>query len=389
MTIRKKFTYTQCRREIYMDLDALRKEIDDLDKLILDSFDKRMKLCRDVAMYKKENGMQIFQAGREQAIIKKVRDNSPEELKGASAALFTEIMDISKILQQQALLKDRSFIKPMPLDLDSGGKVACQGTCGSNSETAARKLFRNNEIIFVNEFRDVFKAVETGKAKFGMIPIYNSTAGSVTQNYDLIREHDVYIARTVKVEVTNCLAAKADTAPDDISMVYSHPQALKQCSEFLADGGFEPVESKNTASAAKFISECTEPYAAVCSENCAKLYGLKILKRGISNAARNFTRFICITKDFVLSDDAKTISVTLGIPNVKGSLYRLLTKFFVNDMNLEKIESRPIADGSCSNVRFFLDFEGNINDPKVKSLLVELADELDDLRFLGNYAEHH
>lgn len=369
-----------------MDLNALRAEIDKLDRVILDSFEKRMNLCRNVALYKKENGMQIFQSGREKEIIKKVRSESPNDLKGATAALFTEIMDISKCLQQQALLKDQDFIKSVPLNMNSGGKVGCQGTGGSNSETAARKLFKDNEIIFYNEFENVFSAVEKGEIEFGIIPIHNSTAGSVTQNYDIINKHNVFIARTVKVEITNCLAVKEDTKFEDIKKVYSHPQALKQCSVFLHDGNYEPVESKNTATAAKYVSECEETCAAICSENCAELYGLKILKKNISNVIPNFTRFICITKNFCLSDDAKTVSITLEIPNTKGSLYRLLTKFFVNDMDLEKIESRPIADGSF-DVSFFLDFAGNVNDPNVRSLLVELADELCKFKFLGNYNE--
>lgn len=370
-----------------MDLNALREEIDKLDRVILDAFEKRMELCRKVALYKKENGMQIFQAGREKAIIQKVRDNSPDELKGASAALFTEIMDISKCLQQQAILKEKSFMESAPLDLNSGGKIGCQGTTGSNSETAARKLFKNNEIVFYSEFKDVFRAVENGEIEFGMIPIYNSTAGSVTQNYDLIREHNVYIAGTVNIEITNCLAARESVAFEDIVKVYSHPQALKQCSEYLSDGEFEPVEFQNTATAAKYVSECEKPCAVICSESCAELYGLKILKRNISNVIPNFTKFICITKKFTLSDDAETISVSLEIPNKKGSLYRLLTKFFVNDLDLEKIESRPIADGSF-DVRFFLDFAGNVNDPNVRSLLIELSDELDDFKFFGNYREY-
>ena len=209
-----------------------------------------------------------------------------------------------------------------------------------------------------------------------------STKGSV----DLIRKYNVFIARTVKVEITNCLAAKKGIAFEDIKKVYSHPQALKQCSVYLRDSGFEPVESKNTATAAKYVSESNCPCGAICSENCARLYGLNILKRNISNVIPNYTRFICITKNFRLSEDAKTISVTLEIPNIKGSLYRLLTKFFVNDMDLEKIESRPIADGSF-DVRFFLDFAGNVGDDKVKSLLVELTDELYDFKFLGNFSE--
>lgn len=369
-----------------MDLNALRDEIDSLDKEILKAFEKRMELCRNVALYKKANGMQIFQSQREKEIIKRVRAESPEELKGATTALFTEIMDISKCLQQQTLLKGREFLEPVPLNMSSGGMVGCQGTSGSNSETAARKLFPENEISFYSEFEDVFRAVEKGEIEYGIIPIHNSTAGSVTQNYDLIRKYNVFIARTVKVEITNCLAAKKGIAFEDIKKVYSHPQALKQCSVYLRESGFEPVESKNTATAAKYVSESNCPCGAICSENCARLYGLNILKRNISNVIPNYTRFICITKNFRLSEDAKTISVTLEIPNIKGSLYRLLTKFFVNDMDLEKIESRPIADGSF-DVRFFLDFAGNVGDDKVKSLLVELTDELYDFKFLGNFSE--
>lgn len=369
-----------------MNLDELRKEIDKLDKVILDSFEKRMNLCRNVALYKKENGMQIFQAGREKEIIKKITECCRKDLKGACAALFTEIMDISKCLQQQELLKDRCFIESVPLKLDPDAKVGCQGTCGSNSETAARKLFKNNEIKFYSEFGNVFKAVENGEIDFGMIPIHNSTAGSVTQNYDLIKKHNVYISRMVRVEITNCIAAKENHNFKDIKKVYSHPQALKQCSEFLSSGGFETLESPNTATAAKYVSQSDTPCAVICSESCAELYGLKIIKKNISNVIPNYTKFMCITKDFMLSEDAKTVSVTLEIPNEKGSLSRLLTKFFVNGMDLEKIESRPIADGSF-DVRFFLDFTGNVNDPKVRSLLVELNDELDNFKFLGNFNE--
>lgn len=369
-----------------MDLNLLRTEIDKLDHEILNAFEKRMDLCRQVALYKKENNLPIFQEGREKEIIKKVREKCPEHLKDGSAALFTEIMDISKCLQQQELLKDRDFQQALPLDMNCTGKIGCQGTSGSNSETAARKLFEKNEIVFYQEFEDVFNAVENGDIQFGIIPIHNSTAGSVTQNYDLMRKYNVYIVRTVKVEITNCLAVRKGTKPENIRKIYSHPQALKQCSGFLKKGGYEPVESKNTATAAKYVSESDFDCGAICSENCAELYDMEIIKTGISNVIPNFTRFICISKDFLVSDDAETIAVTLEIPNTKGSLYRLLTKFFVNDMNLEKIESRPVADGSF-DVMFYLDFTGNINNPKVKSLLTELSDELEYFKFLGNYSE--
>ena len=165
-----------------MDLNHLRNEIDKLDKQILSDFEKRMELCTKVALYKKENNMQIFQKGREKDILKRVRENSPEHLKDGSAALFTEIMDISKCLQQQELLKGKDFIDPVPLKVDENVKIGCQGTSGANSEAAARKLFGDKEIMFYQEFEDVFSAVEKGEIQFGIIPIHNTTAGSVTQN---------------------------------------------------------------------------------------------------------------------------------------------------------------------------------------------------------------
>lgn len=369
-----------------MNLDQLREQIDAIDNDILSAFEKRMDLCRQVALYKIENNLPVFHPGREQVIIDKVRDKSPEHLKDASAVLFTEIMDISKSLQQAEFFREKKLSEAKPLKISAESKIGCQGMPGSNSETAARKVFAENDITFYHNFEDVFKAVENGKVDFGIIPIHNSTAGSVTQSYDLMRKYNVYIAKTVRTEITNCLAVKKGTKLSDIKSVYSHPQALSQCSIFIGEHGFEPVESVNTATAAEFVSRNGGDCGAICSENCAELYDMEILQKNISNVIPNFTRFIVITKDFLVSDDADTISVNLRLPNSAGSLYRLLTKFFIHDMNLSKIESRPVADGSF-DVLFYLDFTGNISDPKVQSLLAELSSELEYFKFLGNFSE--
>lgn len=368
-----------------MDLQELRNEIDSLDREILTAFEKRMQLCRGVAKYKTQNNLPVFQSGREKEIIEKVTKNSPEDLKAGAAALFTEIMDISKSLQQQYIFGSKSFMESKPFTIDPNAAVGCQGISGSNSEAAARKLFKDNEITFYHEFEDVFSAVENEEIQYGILPIHNSTAGSVTQTYDLMKKHDVYIAKTIKFEITHCLAAKKGTKSEDIKTVYSHPQALAQCSAFLRRNGFQTVPYENTATAAKLASE-NDGIAAVCSEECAALYNLEIIKKGIANTIPNFTRFICITKDLCVPEDAGTIAVTLEIPNSEGSLYRILTKFFVNGMNLEKIESRPVADGSF-DVMFYLDFEGNISDTKTSALLDELKNQLDYFKFLGNYSE--
>ncbi|MBQ3565775.1 MAG: chorismate mutase [Oscillospiraceae bacterium] len=369
-----------------MDLEQLRTQIDAIDNDILSAFEKRMDLCRQVALYKIENDLPVFHPGREKIIIDKVKDKSPQHLKEASAALFTEIMDISKSLQQAEFFREKKISEPLPFTVTTDCTIGCQGTSGSNSEVAARKLFPENDITFYHNFEDVFKAVENGRIDFGIIPIHNSTAGSVTQSYDLMRKYNVYITKTIKTEITNCLAVKKDTKLSDIKKVYSHPQALSQCSVFIGENGFEPVESINTATAAEFVSQNGGDCAAVCSESCAKLYDMEILQTGISNVVPNFTRFICISKNFLVSDDADTISVNLRLPNSAGSLYRLLTKFFIHEMNLSKIESRPVADGSF-DVLFYLDFNGKISDPKVQSILAELSAELEYFKFLGNFSE--
>lgn len=369
-----------------MNLDELRAEIDKLDARLLSDFCRRMELCRGVACYKKENDLPVFQEGREQQIIDKVRGNSPEDLKDASAAFFTEIMSISKALQQNDLFGNVDNYNPQPLKFTSSQLVGCQGTKGSNSEAAARKLFKDNEIRFFNDFESVFEAVERGNIDFGIIPIHNSTAGSVTQNYDLMRKHNVYIVKGVKTEITNCLAVREGTDISQVRKVYSHPQALSQCSAYISSHGFEPVEAKNTATAAEFVSKQGDDCGAICSESCAELYNMKIIDREISNVIPNYTKFICISRDFLVSDDANTISVNLRLSNSKGSLYRLLSKFFISGMNISKIENRPAADGSF-DVLFYLDFNGNVSDKKVKALLTELSAELEYFKFLGNFSE--
>ncbi|MEE3496907.1 MAG: prephenate dehydratase domain-containing protein, partial [Butyrivibrio sp.] len=289
-----------------MNLDELRIEIDKLDKTILSSFEKRMELCHQVADYKKANGLPVFQADREKAIIEKVRASSPEGLKDASAVLFTEIMDISKSLQQSDIYRSTETASPSPFTVLKDQLIGCQGTAGSNSETAAHKLFKDNKISFYNDFEQVFKAVSNGEITYGILPIHNSTAGSVTQTYDLIRKYDVYITKLIRTEIHHCLAVRPGNSIQDIQNVYSHPQALSQCSAFLHENGLRPIEALNTATAAKFVSKTDEKCGAICSESAAELYGLEILQKNISNVVPNYTQFICISRQFLVSDDADT-----------------------------------------------------------------------------------
>jgi len=372
-----------------MDLNELRRDIDNIDSQMLELFEKRMKLCKNVALYKKENNLPIFQSERENKIIERVKEKTKNPaLKNGTATLFTSIMDISKYLQQQEIMQNEIYTKFIAVeDLSDAKKIGCQGTSGANSETASIMIFGDKPIKFYQTFEDVFRAVENSEVDYGIIPVQNSTAGSVTPAYDLMRKYDFHIACSVCVEITNCLAVKNNIKISDIECVYSHPQALSQCSDFLEKNNLKSQQYGNTATAAKFVSESNENIAVICSEDCALNLGLKILAKGISNFVPNYTKFICISKDFKVLPDADTISVILNIPNTPGSLYRLLAKFNTGGMNLDRIESRPIKNGSF-DVMFYLNFKGNIHNKDVQTLINGLKSELEYFKLLGAYKDY-
>ena len=369
-----------------MNLEELRSGINDLDQIIQDAFIKRMELCKEVAVYKNEHHMQVFQTDREKEILNRIRSNAPEGLEGSSALLFQTIMDISKYLQYRELHQHTESYYFKPLELSPSCKVACQGIAGANSETAVKQIFGNDSTPeFLLTFADVFEAVQCGAVQFGLIPVQNSTAGSVVQAYDLMGEYNFYISSSTVVEITNCLAVRKGTNLSQVKDVYSHPQALSQCSHFIRNHGMTAHEYGNTATAAQLVAESPEPLGAICSENCAQLHGLEILQTHISDYVPNYTQFFCISKELLLSENADRISVMLKLPHEEGSLYRLLSKFVIGNMNLLKLESRPIRDGSFA-VMFYLDFSGNIHDTSVSALLSDLSENLEYFKFLGNYS---
>ncbi len=368
-----------------MDLKQLRDNIDNIDNEILSLFLERMELCRDVAEYKRVNNLPVFQGNREDEIISRIKKQTNDpDLENGTAALFTTIMDISKHLQNQKLLgeaPDYEFTVP---DFENAVKIGCQGTSGANSETAANMIFGDKPVKFYRGFEDVFKAVENGEIEYGVLPVHNSTAGSVTTTYDLLGSYNVYIVKTVCVEINHCLAAKSDIPLSEISCVYSHPQALSQCGDFIIHNGLATKDYSNTATAARLVQESSadEKIAAICSRDCAEKLGLHIISEEIADCQVNRTKFICISRNLQIMPEADTISVMLKIPHTQGSLYRLLTKFYVNGMNLCKLESRPIKDGSFE-VMFYLDFTGKVTDKHVKALLNDLSNNLEFFRFLG------
>lgn len=369
-----------------MELSQLRQEINEIDKEILKLFEKRMKCSFGVAEYKIANNMPVFQADREKEIIDRVRKSVPKDLENSAEVLFTTLMDISKCKQFQKFFANESKLDFEPLDLTGQHIVAVPGTVGAYSHIASMQFVKEGTPVFYETFDEVFEAVETGKAEFGVLPIANTTTGSIVQTYSLMREHNFKICAETKVQVDHCLAVKPGVKLEDIKSIYSHEQGILQCSEFIKAHGFKTHTYSNTSLAACYIKGSEKPLGAICSQVCAKELGLEILETSIADAQENYTKFMLISNKTLCSENANIVSVSLAVPHTSSALYRLLTKFSVAGLNLCMIESMPIANTDF-DVIFYLDFEGKITTPDVAKLINELNTELSYFKFLGNYSE--
>ncbi|MCC8111721.1 MAG: chorismate mutase [Ruminococcus sp.] len=367
-----------------MELNEIRTEIDALDQQLQTLFEQRMALCLDVAKYKQEHHMQIFQADREKQVLDEVEKRAAPHMAQASRTLFQTIMSISSQLQQKMLIAtDIPPEIPIP-HMETAIKVGCQGTAGANSETATQSFFPNRQIQFYPTFDHVFAAVESGELEYGVLPIYNSISGTVTQTIDLMHKYSFFITATNQVEVMHCLAALPGTQMDEIAVVYSHPQALTQCSDFLDARGLPRRDYSNTATAAQMVAEAGDKaIAAICSEEAARKNHLEVLAHHISNVVPNYTQFICITKDMQVAKEASVISVMLTLPNEPGSLSQILNKFLLYGLDLTKIESCPIQSGNF-DVIFHIDFKGNLRDRSIAAFLNDLCKSSQKFKLLGN-----
>lgn len=375
-----------------MDLSAIRAEIDEIDEQLVKLLEKRTQLACDVARYKKENNMEVFQQGREQFILDKVSDSVPDDLKSSMDIIFKTVMDLSKCRQWQMLTDKRDF----KIHKFMGGRpLAATVTKGSYSAVACSKFFDGKcDIKYFRHFDEVFEAVEKGEVDYGVLPIVNSTAGDVSATFDLMGKHNFYICKTASIHISHVLAAKKGVALSEIRTVHSHEMAMKQCSEFMAEHNLTPVEASTTAKGAEIVAKSEEKdCAAICSSECAKMNGLEILAENISDIKDNYTRFILISKRLEVSENASTISLSLTLPHTPGSLYRLLTRFSYCGLNLSRIESKPMPAGFADmkddafDFIFYLDFIGSIRNDSVVKLLNNLEDEMKYYRFLGNYEE--
>ncbi len=374
-----------------MDLSELREKIDETDRQIVALYEERMALSAKVATYKMENNMKVLDSSREAEKIKSVKamtSNSFNE--HGIEELYEHIMAISR-KKQYVLMRERGITGRLPfIMVDSLEKenvrVVFQGTSGSFSEEAMFRFFgKDVNSISVGTFKEAMSIIDEGLADYAVLPIENSSAGIVSQNYDLLVKFENYIVGELVIPVDHCLLGLPGSQIKDIKEVYSHPQALMQCAPFIEENGYFAKQFENTALAAKFILDKKDPTkAAIASKNCAELYGLDILKEGINFDPENSTRFIVVTNQKIFVKDASKVSVCFELPHHTGSLYHILSHFFYNDMNMNRIESRPISERPWE-YRFFIDFEGNLSNSGVKNALHGLREETINMKILGNY----
>ena len=373
-------------------LQELRGQLDEIDAQIVDLYQKRMDICSKVGDYKISTGKKVFDKQREKEKLAAVTEHVENEFyKKGLKELYEQLMSMSRKLQYQLLTKRGAlgrlpFIGMDKLDVE-GARIVFQGREGAYSQAAMEKYFGKDINSFhVQTFRDAMEAIEEGSADFAVLPIENSSAGVVNEVYDLLMEFENYIVGEVFLPIDHALAGLPGTKLNEIERVYSHPQALMQCAKFLDEHrDWQQISVANTAVAAKKILEDqVKTKAAICSAYAAEYYGLEILEEKINHNEKNATRFIVVTNQKVFLKEATKISICFECAHQSGSLYHLLSHFIYNDLNMIKIESRPI-EGRNWEYCFFVDFEGNMADAAVKNAIRGLREEARSLKILGNY----
>ena len=378
-----------------MNLEELRKNIDSIDNEIINLVEKRMDTAAQIAAYKKENNLPVLNAGRERQILQSIAEKTRPETRNYMRVLYSLMFELSRAYQGKLLNKNSEMfdgimnaIENTPKLFPADAKVACQGVEGAYSQIACEKMFKTPDIMYMSSFDAVFSAVESGLCKYGVLPIENSTAGSVNKVYDLMTKHNFNIIRSTRIKINHCLLAKKGTNLSSIREIFSHEQAISQCSEFLSSlKGVKVTRCENTAMAAKMVSESDRTdIAALSSKSCAELYGLDSLKTVVQDSQNNHTRFVCISKDLEIYPGADKTSLMLVAPHKPGALYKTLARFYALGINLIKLESRPIPERDFEFM-FYFDLETSVYSEEFAQLICELDAISEDFRYFGSYSE--
>ncbi len=378
-----------------MDLNDYRKEIDRIDDQLIALFARRMETAEKIAEYKKANGLRVLDARREKEKLREIAERTPPELREYALSLYSLIFELSRSRQGRLLgtrgdlpAKIAGAIEKTPQLFPEDAAVACQGVEGAYSSQACERLFKRPNTFFFSSFEAVFSAIEKGLCRYGVLPLENSTAGSVNAVYDLMMRHNFRIVRSVRIKVDHNLLANPGARLEDIREIYSHEQAISQCAAFLQRlPNARVIRCENTAAAARLVAESgRRDAAALSSRACMELYGLDCLAASVQDQGSNFTRFICIAKDLEIYPGADRTSLMMVLPHRPGSLYKVLSRFYALGVNLNKLESRPMPERNFEFM-FYFDLETSVYSPQFVQLMGELPELCEEFTYLGSYSE--
>ena len=378
-----------------MGLEELRQQIDAVDKRLVQDIRERMQVSAAIGEYKRTHGVPVIDSKRERDVLHKIVELADDPmLSSYYRVLYSLIFELSRSYQNKLIGGNDEAFKEIQEAIDNTPKmfpkvarVACQGVEGAYSMIACEKLFSSPDIMYLGNFEGVFSAVENGLCDYGILPIENSTAGSVRKVYDLMLSHNFHIVRATRIKINHCLVAKQGTELKDIKEVYSHEQALNQCSIFLKELGVKVTEVENTAMAAQLVAQSGRTdVAAISSYRCAELYGLKTVKANVQDNGNNHTRFICISKKPEIYPGASKTSIMMVLSHRPGALYKMLARFYALDINVVKLESRPIPDRDFEFM-FYFDIETSVYSEEFVQMIRELSDGTEEFHYLGSYSE--
>ncbi len=378
-----------------MELNDYRKKIDEIDEKLAELFLERMAVSSDIANYKKEKGLPIKDPEREREKLALITMNVPSEMQPYMRTLYLTLFELgrahqNKLCSTRSDLSDRveAAIAETPKMFPDAPLVACQGVEGAYSQIACEKMFRTPNIMYFSTFDGVFSAIDQGLCRYGVLPLENSTAGSVNAIYDLMIKYDFSIVRSARIKVDHCLLANKGSTIADIKEIFSHEQAIAQCTDFLKSvGKVKITPCENTAAAAKMLFESgRKDAAALSSSSCSDLYGLDTLMSSVQDRGGNYTRFICISKKLEIYPGADKTSVMAVLPHKPGSLFHALSGLYALGININKLESRPLPN-SDFEFMFYFDLSTSIYSDNFRQMLVRFEESSTMFKYLGSYAE--
>lgn len=378
-----------------MDLSDYREKIDSVDKQIVKLFSERMDIAAQIAQYKKENGKPIADPVREREKLFEIAGEMSADMRAYAVSLYSLIFELSRSYQMRLTGEAAPLAKKIEEAIETTEKlfpesaaVACQGVEGAYSQLACDKLFKMPSVLYFSNFEAVFAAIEKGLCRYGVIPLENSTAGSVNMVYDLMMKHNFNIVRSIRLKVDHNLLAKPGTKLSDVKEIYSHEQAISQCTKFLEGmPDAKIISCENTAVAAKMVADSDrKDVAALSSRSCMKLYGLECIEADVQDSGNNYTRFICISKNLEIYPGADRTSLMMVLPHEPGSLYKVLSRFYALGINLNKLESRPMPERNFEFM-FYFDIETSVYSPQFMQLMGEFESICEEFSYLGSYSE--